>query len=551
MKHTTCLIAAFFTLQASANVVIKNSTVTDVTIYRSYAKETRIGSGSIPEGNSEVVISNITTAIDENSIQVGCKNNVKILSVSSRLNYLVEEKNQNTSKVKVWQDSIKMLDRKSRFIAKQKESYETELNVLNTNNKLGTGTEGLKPGLLKELLELNRLKQAELKKLIFDADEDYNDMRSTITLLQSQINETNSHLQGKAIREIVLKVHSKNEVNTQFKVSYLVTNAGWTPTYEIRCENTSQPLLLNCRAKIVQNTGYDWKNIHIKLSTANPNQNHNRPILYPIYVDFMQPDYYKKRMESDNVYGYKSGLEKAPAAAPNVQMMSNMAYVNDKDFSNGLKLDENTVTIAEGDMMVEYLIEQEQDIESDGQEHIIAIQELALPAEYNFHAVPKLENAVFLIARITNWGKYNLLAGDATLFFDDMYVGKSYINPNISSDTMLISLGRDEKINIKRTKLNDLCVTKKFSNKKKETKAYETIVKNNKNSTVEIEVLDQFPISRNSDIEVTLEEAEGAEITKDFGKVLWRVKLQPGESRKLRLVYTLKFPDDKTVAEKN
>jgi uncharacterized protein (TIGR02231 family) len=228
----------------------------------------------------------------------------------------------------------------------------------------------------------------------------------------------------------------------------------------------------------------------------------------------------------------------------------NSAYSQD-DFKDGLKVDANMITISEGDMMVEYEIEQAQDIESDGQDHIIAIQELTMPATYNYHTVPKLDNGVFLLARITDWGKYNLLAGDATLFFDDMYVGRSYINPNISSDTLLISLGRDEKINVKRIKLNDLCVTKKLSNKKRETKAYETILKNNKNTAVEVELLDQYPISRNSDIEVSLDEAEGAQVTKDYGKLLWRIKLQPGESKKVRVVYTMKFPEDKLVAEKN
>ncbi len=555
MKHTLIVLAlatAFFS--ANATVVIKNSNVTDVTIYRSYAKETRLGSATIPSGNSEVVITNITTSIDENSIQVGCKNNVKILSVSSRLNYLSEDKNLNQGKIKTWQDSIKALDKKSRYISKQKEGYEVELSVLNTNNKLGSEKDGLKPELLKELLELNRVKQAELKKLIFDADEESAEIRNVLTLLQNQVNESSSKLQGKAVREIVLKVNSSADMNTQFKVSYLVTTASWTPTYEIRCENTTQPLQLNCRAKIVQSTGFDWKEAHLKLSTANPNQNHDRPILYPIYVDFMQPGYYQHQLESSNSFSkYRSGMEaKMPAAPMQVQMMkSNMAYAEDNEFKNGMKLEENMVTVAEGDLMMEYDIEQKQDIESDGQEHIISIQELSLPAQYNYHTVPKLDNGVFLLARITDWGKYNLLAGDATLFFDDMYVGKSYINPNVSADTLLISLGRDEKINVKRVKLNELCVTKKFSSKKKETKAYETIVKNNKNTAVDIEVLDQYPIAKNTEIEVTLDEAEGAQVTKEYGKLLWRIKLQPGESMKLKTIYTVKFPEERMVSEKN
>ncbi len=556
MRQTIFYAFLLLATSTKAGILIKNATVTDVTLYRNYAKETRLGTSSLPEGNSEVVITNIPQMIDENSIQVGCKNNVRILSVSSRLNYIPDEKTVSAGKVKVWQDSLKMIDRKLRFIAKQKDVYEYELTILINNSKLGSNTEGLKPLLLKELLELNRTKQLEIKKLIFDAEEQIAEWNASVAVLQNQLNEAGKFALGKPVREIVLKVFSPSEITTPFKISYLVTNAHWTPTYEIRCENTSKPLQLNCRAKIVQTTGYDWNQVRIKLSTANPNLNHNRPILYPIFVDFMQPDYYRNRLETEKSLGYRAMMnEKTPAPAGNLQMMvvenNNLYNPTKEEFKDGLKVDENSVTLMEGEMMVEYDIEQMQDIESDGQEHIIAVQELSIPARYNYHSVPKLDHAVFLLARVVDWGKYNLLAGDATLFFDDMYVGKSYINPNVSADTLLISLGRDEKINIKRVKINDLCVTKKFSNKKKETRAYETVVKNNKNIPVEVEILDQYPIAKNSDIEVTLEEADGAEITKDYGKLLWRLKLQPGENKKIRLVYAVKYPEDKLVAEKS
>lgn len=554
MKHLLFLALCMHTLHSVAAIQIKQSRVTDVTIYRQYAKEVRMGSATIPQGQSEVIISPVTEAIDENSIQVGCKNQVKILSVSSRLNYITDEKGLNPGKVLVWQDSVKLLDKKSRFLLKQKEAYESELGLLGANSKLGSEQESLKPAQLKELMELHRAKQLELKKLLFDAEESYKEMQQSMTLLQQQIAESNNHALGKPVREIVLKVSSSTEVNTSFRISYLVTAASWTPTYEIRCEGVNQPLVLNCRARIKQQTGFHWKGVHIKLSTANPNQNHNRPVLYPIYVDFMQPDYYRTQLESEARGGYKNLMNEKSAAAPaSVQMMGTGGgrYADADDFKDGLKVEGNAVTVAEGDMMVEYDVEELQDIESDGQEHIMAIQDIKMPAVYQYHSVPKLDNAVFLLACVTDWGRYNLLAGDATLFFDDMYIGKSYLNPNVSSDTLRISLGRDEKINVKRVKLNELCSTKRLSNRKKETRAYETLLKNNKQVAVEVEVLDQYPISKNTDIEVELEEAVGAQITKDYGKVLWRVKLQPGESKKVKLVYSVRYPEDKFIAEKN
>jgi hypothetical protein len=200
MRQINLVFILLISIQTNANNIIKNSNVTDVTIYRSYAKETRIGSTSIPQGNSEVIITNITQAIDENSIQVGCKNNVKILSVSSRLNYITDENGLNPGKIKVWQDSVKLLDKKTRYILKQKEAYELELGVLNTNSKLGSNAESMKPAQLKELLELNRIKQAELKKLLFDADEEYNEMRATIAQLQNQINHLRMRYVARTLR---------------------------------------------------------------------------------------------------------------------------------------------------------------------------------------------------------------------------------------------------------------------------------------------------------------------------------------------------------------
>jgi uncharacterized protein (TIGR02231 family) len=554
-KINIFLILISTSFYSLASNTINNSRVSEVIIYRSYAKETRIGSTLVPAGNSEIIISNITNAIDENSVQVGCKNGVKILSVSTRMNFIPKVNPNGQSDIKMWQDSIKILDRRARFIIKQKEAYEGEMQVLQLNNKLGTTKEGLKPEVLRILLDLNRTKLLDLKKLLFDADENYTELQTTIAKLNNQISQTSGQSVGTSVREIILKVHAKTDMQTQFKISYLATAANWTPTYELRCENTSKPLQLFCRAKIVQNTGYDWRDAKIKLSTANPNQNHNRPILYPIFVDFMQPDYYKAKMQyqsKENSYSAGNMMQDKSLAAPSpAQMMSLSNEREDANFVDGLKLEADKVTISEGDMMVEYEIEDAQDIESDNKEHIVGIQEITLPAIYNYHSVPKLDNGTFLIARVTDWGKYNLLAGDATMFFDDMYVGKSYINPNISSDTLLLSLGRDEKINTKRVKLNEFCSSKKLSNKKRETKAYETTIKNNKNILVEVELLDQFPISRNENIEVTLDESSNAEITKDYGKLLWRITLKPGESKKVRVIYTLKFPEDKMVSEKN
>lgn len=542
MKHLLFFPMLLMVITANA-INVNDSKITEVTVFRNYAKETRLANLSIPEGNSEIVISNVSTYMDENTLQISTKGAVKILSVSSRLNYLTD-KTKSMQLVKL-NDSIEILNEDNGWTKEQLASYQSELKLLDDNRILANDKTTFTSAQVKELADLYRIRSIELRKYIFDLTKKQKTTNEKITRIKQQIAELNGN-QNTTVKEIVLKVNAKNAGAVSFKCSYIVTNAFWTPIYDIRAKNINSPLQLDCRAKVVQNTGYDWKDVKLTLSTANPSANHDRPILYPIYVDFFQPDYYKYQMKKSAGNGQmmeKMNMAMAPATIDIARAS------DDESFEEGLKAEDNRVTIAEGEMAVEYNIETLQDVESDNKEHIVGIQEIELPAVYSYHTVPKLDMTAYLLARVTDWAKYNLLAGEANIFFDDNYVGKSYLNPNVSADTLLISLGRDEKINVKRVKLNDYSAKKLLSGNIRETKAFETTIKNNKNTVIEIELLDQYPISKNSQIEVTLEDANGATVTEEYGKLLWKIKLQPNESKKIKLVYTIKYPKDKQVKE--
>lgn len=542
MKHLFFIPSMLMVLFANA-ININDSKITDVTVFRNYAKETRMASAQIPEGNSEVIISNVSTYLDENSLQIATKGNVKILSVSSKLNYLIDK--TKSSQVIKLTDSIEMMNDDVSWWNQQSIAFQDELKLLDENRKLANDKSTFTAAQVKELAELYRNRALELRKYIFDLSKKQKLNNEKIAKLKSQIAVLNGN-QNMAVKEIILKINAKSAGLVSFKCSYIVSNAYWTPIYDIRAKNSNSPLQLDCRAKVVQNTGYDWKDVRLTLSTANPSANHNRPVLYPIYVDFFQPDYYDYKLKTSS-YGEAAQMMNMAAPAK-IDIARSTA---DDEFEEGLKATDNNVTIQEGDMAVEYNIETLQDVESDNKEHIVAIQEIEMPALYAYHTVPKLDMTAYLLARVTDWSKYNLLAGEANIFFDDNYVGKSYLNPNVSADTLLISLGRDEKINIKRVKLNDYSAKKLLSGNIKETKAFETTIKNNKNTSIEIELLDQFPISKNSQIEVTLEEANGATITEEYGKLVWKIKLQANESKKVKLIYTIKYPKDKQIKEKN
>jgi uncharacterized protein (TIGR02231 family) len=171
-----------------------------------------------------------------------------------------------------------------------------------------------------------------------------------------------------------------------------------------------------------------------------------------------------------------------------------------------------------------------------------------IPSVYEYHSVPKLDPSVFLLAKITDYGKYNLVNGNANIFYKDTYIGQSYIDTKNTGDTLLLSLGRDEDISIKRLKPTDLKSEKKFfSDSRKERLGFEIVVKNNKSIPIEIEILDQIPVSRNKEIVVTLDEKGGADYNETYGKLSWKLKIPERKNKTVRFEYSVKSPKSKVV----
>jgi len=186
-------------------------------------------------------------------------------------------------------------------------------------------------------------------------------------------------------------------------------------------------------------------------------------------------------------------------------------------------------------------------VATNGKEQTATLKEYATPALYKYYDVPKLDKDVYLLAELPEWEKLNLLPGDANIIFEGTYVGKSFIDPNSTSDTLNLTLGRDKRVVVKREKLADYSSVKFLGTNKFQKITYELTVKNNKKDSVRILLKDQFPLSTNKEIEVELMEAGGAEVNNDFGILNWKLQLAPGESKKIRFAYSVKYPKDKLL----
>ena len=170
-----------------------------------------------------------------------------------------------------------------------------------------------------------------------------------------------------------------------------------------------------------------------------------------------------------------------------------------------------------------------------------------LAATYEYRGIPKIDKESFLVADATDWQQLNLMEGEANVYFDNSFVGKSILDPNVSSDTLHFSLGRDQSIHLQRIKVSERSNRRFFGSSQEQTMTWRITVKNARQETVSITVFDQAPISRNSSIEVSMEELSGGQCDKQTGIIKWPLQLQPGEQRELILQYRVKYPKNRRL----
>lgn len=195
----------------------------------------------------------------------------------------------------------------------------------------------------------------------------------------------------------------------------------------------------------------------------------------------------------------------------------------------------------------EFEIRQPYTILSDGKSVAAEIGRYRLPAVYTYRSTPKIDKDAFLVAETTDWAKLNLLEGEANVYFENTFVGKSILSPREAGDTLRFSMGRDRGIRIERTKESDYSARRAVGSNQTQTMGWKLTVRNTRTEPVVLMLTDQLPVSRNSSITVTEEELSGGTLDKETGTVTWRLELKPGEQRELKLRYAVKYPKGRSL----
>ncbi len=196
---------------------------------------------------------------------------------------------------------------------------------------------------------------------------------------------------------------------------------------------------------------------------------------------------------------------------------------------------------------VEFEIKTPYTVDSDNKNLTVEVDRYSLPADYEYFCVPKVDKDAFLLANIVDWEKYNLLEGEANIFFENTFIGKTILDVRYVSDTLSLSLGRDKNVIVSREKVKDNTRKQFFGSKKEDSREWKLTVKNNKKQTINFVLLDQIPVSTTDEIEVIPDNLSGGELNKDNGEVKWTFKLKPSAKKEMDLIYKVKYPKDKTL----
>lgn len=545
MKYFLLLIV-FVSLAYSSFAVEKviPSKITGVTVFLQGAQINRSASANLKKGRSEIVFSKLSNSIDINSIQLGGKGQFTILSVYHRINYIeIIENDKNIARMI---DSVKILDKKMYYLGKMKIVYTEEMNMLLANKQIGGSQVGVDIEALKKMSDFYRSRLTDIQNKYADIEYEIAGYNERKGILQNQINSLNQN-RATSVSEVVVEVEAEEETSASFDLSYIAYNAGWTPTYDLRAIDVNNPLELTYRANVFQNTGEDWDNVKLTISTGNPRQNGTIPTFYTWYLQYRHKEDRKRSLAYQNAEtatAYES-YDFAPAAVAeekvNTKSLGNLSLA--KNASNFTTVNQNqTSTLFE--ISIPYTIP------SSGKEIQVKVQKYKLNAQYRYYCAPKLDVGVFLEAMVTGWEDLSLTSGNMNVFFEGTYVGKSFLDANNLVDTLSVSLGRDESINVSREKVKDKSSKSLIGGTKKEITSWEISVRNTKQQDIKLVIEDQVPISNNKEIEVEISELSNGKLDATTGLINWEFKLSPKQSQKIKFSYILKYPKEFEITNK-
>ena len=545
---------------ANDKVTVK-STLHSVTVYTQGAQLQHKANYTIKAGLSEVIVEGISPQIAAGTIQVKATGSVVILD--SKYEYYYPQPNIQVNAtelplkirnaIKVLEDSIRIINFELRDINDEIEVLVAARKIIISNGAVkGQGKVNDSIQLLKSTVDYYTTKVSELNKKISALDRQKVKKTDLIADLDTRLNDLRNYAEQnnptpeiKGIPRIIITFMAKEAASGRIDLSYLASNAGWTPLYDIRSEAATGKISLTYKAQVRQQTGLDWDDVKLSISTNNPYANKTKPELSPWYIDYQE---FRKQLYEKSKARTEAFSDDAPAQNNTAMNMGFMYSYSTNGVVEPAALGaEQFTTIVQQLISAEFKIDLNYSIASDNQVRMVLVKQSELNTSFRYYAVPKLDPGVYLVAQMTKLDELQLVPAKANIFFDGTYIGETYLDPTTMDDTLNLSLGKDPNIIVKRTLLKNQSKERIIQDKKERSFAYNMEVRNLKSSEIELIIQDQIPLTTNPEITIEKSNLGKGSIDEKTGLIEWQLKLKAKDNQTFDYDFKVRHPKDKIV----
>lgn len=544
MKTITFIFSLVVALNVSGqNILEAESKAAKATLFLNGAQVHRTAKVNLQKGSNIVKLVGLRQNISGNSIIVEGNSAFTIVSVEFKQNYLrkaeelFEYKDLNAQREKLRWDLRK--------VQMDKGVLSEESNVLASNQSIKGSNETMNIERLIDYSEMYQDKQIDISIKYNELDKKEKEINTRLNNLNKQLRHLET-IHNKSTSEIWLTLNANNSGNTNINFNYYTSEARWQPFYDVRTGDKDDNVNFVLKGKLLQSTGETWDKVNLTLSTGNPSLAANLPQLSPwsIYSrKYIKPKggkggYSKKRSLSPAYGEYDiTPSEKSMPAAQEVTKEEIMVY------------DQPLATAKNNLTTIEYTITDPYTLAGDNQYYDVEVITSSTTGKKTFYAAPNYEEKTYAIIEMPEWSKLSLLSGEAAMYYNDNYVGKIYLNTESVEDTLNLSFGPDNNIIMQRKLIHSKERSTVIGNNRIVNRIVEISVRNNKSIPVEIEVDDQLPIAYNKSISVEKIELAGGKYDEKTGYLNWKIKLAPGESKKIQFSYRVKYPKSSTITK--
>lgn len=286
-------------LDVTAKELELKTKITDVTVFQNGAQVTRKGITSIPAGEHEIIVKDATHLLKKESINVKAEGDFTFLSVRHE-SVTIDPKTDKT-KIPLFSKSEKDIIIRIEDLLVNNSVLKNEEDIVMNLLKVNTASAQINVEQIAKAQEILHVKLIAIRQERVKISREVENLQEKLNSVQQELAALRSTSQS-IEHHIVISVKAKAETRGNFAISYVVPNASWFPTYDLRVNNIAEPMVVDYKATVSQQSGEDWENVKLTLSTGDPSKSMIKPKVEPWFLYLNQN--YRSPVQQSNYYRY-------------------------------------------------------------------------------------------------------------------------------------------------------------------------------------------------------------------------------------------------------